>query len=187
MQGRELMKQLIFEIARQKWRLLGVIVFLLLVNGIFGVFAAVYQEPALVQLQNKWSSLRRQSVGTGPVDAASLYHQGNLDLAKLEAMIPEKRQFARVLSVFIEAAGTSAVEMGAITYKPVAIKGEKMLSYQLSLSVSGSYAAVKSYLADLQKNRELIVIDSVTFANRDLFIENVVMNMNITIYLREGA
>jgi hypothetical protein len=57
----------------------------------------------------------------------------------------------------------------------------------LSLSVSGGYAAVKSYLSDLQSNPELIVVDTVTFSNSDLFVENVVMDLHLTVYLREGV
>jgi type IV pilus assembly protein PilO len=87
----------------------------------------------------------------------------------------------------LEAAASSAVEVGAISYKPVSIKEEALLSYQLSFSVSGRYAAVKSYLSDLQKNPELIVVDTVSFSNSDLFVENVVMALHITVYLREGA
>lgn len=181
------MKELIIEIARQKWRLISIIAFLLLLNVILTVVAATYQRPRLAQLQSKWTELRRSVSAAGKVDVATLHQQGTADLRALDAMIPEKRQFARVLSVFIEAATNSAVEMGAITYRPVPIKDQKLLSYQLSLSVNGTYAAVKSYLSDLQKNRELLVVDSVSFSNSDLFIENVVMDLKITIYLREGV
>lgn len=181
------MKQFVFEIVRQKWRVLSVIAFLLLLNIVLAVFSATYQQPEVARLRSRWSDLRLKSAGHGPADVTTLHQQGVADLEKLGALIPEKRQFARVLSVFIEAAGNSAVEMGTISYKPVAIKDQNLLSYQISLSVSGSYAAVKSYLSDLQKNRELLVVDSVSFSNGDLFIENVVMSLSITVYLREGA
>jgi len=105
----------------------------------------------------------------------------------VKGKIPEKRQFARVLSDLLEAAASSGVGVGAISYKPLQIKEEALLSYQLSLSVSGGYAAVKSYLADLQGNPELIVVDTVSFSNSDPFVENVVMDLRITVYLREGA
>ena len=148
------MKQLVLEIVRQKWRPLSVILILLLLNVALGVALSAYQTPSLADLQAKWSTLRRQGAGSGRLDSAAVYRQGSADLEKLKIRIPEKRHFARVLSDLIEAAASSAVEVGAISYKPVQIKEEALLSYQLSLSVSGSYAAVKSYLADLQKNPE---------------------------------
>ncbi len=181
------MKQLVFEIVSQKWRILSVILFLAVLNIILSIVVSTYQLPQLAHLQTQWSDLRRQTVGAGKLDATNLHQQGSADLEKLMAAIPEKRQFARVLSVFIETASSNAVEIGTINYKPLQIKEEALLSYQLSLSASGNYAAVKSYLSDLQKNQDLIVVDSVSFTNSDLFVENVVMDLRITVYLREGA
>jgi type IV pilus assembly protein PilO len=181
------MKQYLYEIIRQKWRLLSIILFLLLLNGALGIVFSVFQRPSLAVLQEKWSNLRRQAAHIGLVDAATLHRQGAADLENLKARIPEKRQFARVLNDLFEAAASSAVEVGPLSYKPVQIKEEALLSYQLSFSVSGGYAAVKSYLSDLQKIPELIVVDSVAFSNSDLFAENVVMDLKLTIYLREGA
>lgn len=181
------MKQLVFEIVRQKWRLLCIVLSLMLLNITLGVVVSVYQIPSLADLQIKWSDLRRQTARAGAADAATLHQQGAADLEKLKTRIPEKREFARVLSDLIESAASSAVEVGAISYRPVQIKEEALLSYELTLSVSGRYAAVKSYLSDLQNNQELIVVDSVKFSNSDLFDEHVVMDLHITVYLREGA
>lgn len=124
------MKQYIFEIVRQKWRALSIILFLLLLNVILSVVVSVYQLPLLAELQTKWSSLRRQVARAGQLDPTALYRQGSTDLDTLKGRIPEKRQFARVLSDLLEAAASSAVDIGAISYKPVQIKGEALLSYQ---------------------------------------------------------
>lgn len=181
------MNQYLIEIIRQKWRHLSIILILLVLNLMMVVFVSVYQVPSLAELQIKWSTLRNQSARGGKVDAATLHHQGTVDLEKLKSRIPEKRDFARVLSGLLESASSSAVEIGSISYKPTVIKEESLLSYQLSLAVKGSYASVKSFLADLQKNPELSVVDTVSFSNNELFSENVVMNVQITVYLREGA
>jgi len=181
------MKQFVFEIIRQKWRLLSIILTLLLLNLALFAVVSVYQLPSLADLQTKWSSLRSQTARAGLVNAATLHHQGSVDIEKLKTRIPEKREFARVLSELLESAASSAVEVGSISYRPVQLKEEALLSYQLSFSVSGRYAAVKSYLSDLLKTPELIVVDSVAFSNNDLFVENVVMDLRITVYLRGGA
>jgi type IV pilus assembly protein PilO len=112
------------------------------------------------------------------------------DLKKLASRIPAKRQFPRLLGDILDAAASSAVVTGNVSYKPQVIKGhEDLLAYGISMSVGGSYAAVKSFLADLQKNSELVVIDSAGFSNSNLFEENVVMDLRLTVYLqgREGA
>lgn len=181
------MNQYLYEILRQKWRLLTIILFLLLLNVALVSIVSLYQLPSLAELHTKWSDLRRQSSQGKLIDAAILFRQGTVDLEDLKKRIPEKREFARVLSELIESAASSAVEVGTISYKPQQLKEEPLLSYQLTLSVSGSYAAVKSFLSDLQQNRELLVVDSVSFSNSDLYVENVVMNLNITVYLRGGA
>lgn len=181
------MKQIFLEIVRQKWRFLTVIAILVLLNVVMAVLLSAYQLPQLAGLQTKWSDMRSQAARTGQVDSATLQQQGAADLEKLKARIPAKREYARVLSDLIEAAASNAVEVGAVSYKPLRIKEEALLSYQLTFSVKGGYAAVKSYLSDIQKNQEMIVVDAVTFSNSDLFVENVVMNLTLTVYLREGA
>ena len=57
------------------------------------------------------------------------------------------------------------------------------------MTVGGSYAAVKSFLSDLQRNGELIVVDSISLSNSDLYEENIIMDLRLTIYLqgKEGA
>ncbi len=182
-----MIKQYVFEIFRQKRRILSIILTLLLFNFIISAVVSVYQRPLLTGLQTNWSDLRRKAATAGKFDATTLYQQGAVDLEKLKEIIPEKRQFARILSDLLEAAASNAVEVGAISYKPLQVKGENLLSYQLSFSVNGGYAAVKSYLADLQNNPELIVVDTVVFSNRDLFVESVAMDLHITVYLREGV
>ena len=42
-------------------------------------------------------------------------------------------------------------------------------------------------LKSVQWANELIVVDAVSFSNSDPFVENVVMDLRITVYLREGA
>lgn len=181
------MKKYILEIIRQKWRLLSIILVLLLLNLASGIVVSSYLRPLVAELQAKWSNLRSLAARSSQADTVSLYQQGISDLTRLQIKIPEKRQFARVLSDLLESAASSDVEVGAISYKPFQVKEEHLLSYQLSLSVSGGYAAVKSYLADLHDNPELIVVDSVAFSNTDLLAEHVVMDLRMTVYLREDT
>ena len=181
------MKQYALEIVRQKWRLLGTILVLLLLNVAFVIMVSAYQAPALLELHTKWNSARRQITRSGQVDATLLHKQSSADLEKLMAKIPEKRHFARVLSELLEDAASSAVGVGTISYKPLQLKQEALLSYQMTLSVTGGYAAVKSFLSDLQNKPDLIVVESVSFSNNDPLVENVVMDLHITIYLRENV
>lgn len=181
------MNRVLLEILRQKRIVVAIVVSLTVLNLILMSVIASYQEPKLAASRSKWGELRTMVARAGHADALSLHRQGMADLEKLNARIPPKREFARVLSDILEAESNSGVTTGSISYKPLSIKDEALLSYKLSLAVSGDYAAVKSFLSDLQQNPELIVVDSVSLENSDLFSENVVMNLNITVYLREGA
>ncbi|MEI6208811.1 MAG: type 4a pilus biogenesis protein PilO [Desulfuromonadales bacterium] len=181
------MNPLLLEIIRRKKIVLVLALSLLVVNGVLMAVIAVYQEPTLAAARSKWSELRNQVARASHANASELYRQGKEDLEKLTARIPPKREFARVLSDLLETASNCGVVTGAISYKPSPIKDEALLTYQLSVSVSGDYAAIKSYLYDLQHNPELIVIDGISLANNDLFVEHVVMDLSITVYLREGA
>lgn len=181
------MNLILLEIIRQKKIILLLVLSLILVNAALMVVIASYQEPALVLSRSKWSELRTQVARAGRADAASLHRRGKTDMENLNTRIPLKREFARVLSDIIETASDSGVAIGAMTYKPLPIKEDALLSYQLSLSVIGNYAAVKSCLADLLENPELLIVDTVSMTNGDLYLENVVMTLILTVYLREGA
>ena len=181
------MGPILFEIIRRKKNVLLLILGLVLVNLALMIVITSYQEPALAASRSKWSELRTLVARTGHADASALHRQGKIDLEKLNTRIPQKREFARLLGDLLESALNSGVASGPISYKPLSIKEEALLTYQLSLSVSGDYAAVKSYLSDLLQNPELVVVDNMTLTNSELYVENVVMNLNLTVYLREGA
>jgi len=181
------MTPIIMEIIRQKKVTLAVILSLFLLNAALMVLTSYYQSSALAAAQIKWSDLRRKNASAGHVDSSALYRQGLSDLEKLKTSIPAKHEFARVLSELLEAASVSGVTVGSISYKPTAIKEEGLLSYQLSFPVAGGYAAIKSYLADLQNNSGLLVVDNIVFSNTDPFVEKVVMDLHLTVYLQGGV
>lgn len=181
------MKEALLEIVRlRKWWLLCAGLLLLLCVGL-SVAVDGYQKPKIAARREKWSELRRQVAVAGNRDLSALYRKGNADLAALRERIPPRRQFPRLLGDILEQASSSGVSMGPITYKPRQLGQERLLAYELSLGVSGGYAAVKSFLADLLKSRELLVVDEVTLTNADLFEENVTMDLRLTVYLREDA
>jgi type IV pilus assembly protein PilO len=183
------MTNAILEVIKQKKLTLAVALVLLLLNIGLYVATAGYLEPRIAESHTAWSALRQRMAVAGKTDVAAIYRHGVDDMKKLEARIPVKRQFVRVLGDILDAAASNAVVTGNISYKPQAVKDHDLLAYSISMSAGGSYAAVKSYLADLQRNSELIVIESVSFSKNDLYEENVVMDLKLTVYLqgKEGA
>jgi type IV pilus assembly protein PilO len=183
------MNQALLELIQQKkFTLIAALVLLLLNIGLY-VFTASFLEPKIAVSQASWNSLRQRIAVAGRADVATVYHRGVDDLKKLSTRIPVKRQFPRVLGDILDAAASSAVVTGNVSYKPQAVKDQDLLAYGISMSVGGSYAAVKSFLGDLQKNSEMVVIDGITLSKSDLFEENVVLDLRLTVYLqgKEGA
>ena len=84
---------------------------------------------------------------------------------------------------------TCLIMTGNVSYKPQTVKDRDLLVYGISMSVGGSYAAIKSFLGDLQKNSELLVIESISLSKSDLYEENVIMDLHLTVYLqgKEGV
>jgi len=183
------MKQALLELVLQKKRTLIVILVLLVLNiGLYAVTAG-YLEPRIAASQTAWTDLRQRVAVAGRADVATVYRRGGDDLKKLASRIPVKRQFPRVLGDILDAAASSAVVTGNVSYKPQTIKDQDLLAYGISMTVGGSYAAVKSFMGDLQKNSEMVVIDGITLTKSDLFEENVVLDLRLTVYLqgKEGA
>src|SRR5512133_2399603 len=179
------MNQAFRELLLQKRRLLIILAVLLVCNVGLYVFNSAYLAPSTIVAQTSWNDLRQRVAVAGRADVASVYKRGIDDLKKLATKIPVKRQLPRVLGDILDSAASSGVVTGTVTYKPQIVKGhEDLLEYSVSMSVSGSYAAVKSFLGDMQKNSELVVVDEIKLGNTDIYEENVVMALHLSIYLQ---
>lgn len=181
------MKEILVELFRLKRRSLIAIAVLLVINVILYIVISAYQEPGLTNARHQWNDLRGRVAAISRGDVTSAYRQGKSDLERLKARIPQKREFPRILGEIMEAAASSNVVLGGVTYKPKTVKDENLLAYGVTLSMTGSYAAVKSFLADMQKSRELLVVDNITLTNSDPFEESVTMDLQLTIYLQGGV
>lgn len=176
----------LLEIFRKKKRLLVATGIVLLLNVVLLIIIIGYQSPGITREQSKLNELRLRVVAAGQGDVGAVYKQGKTDLETLRSMILNTRQFPMILGDILEVAASSRVVLGNVTYKPQAIPDEKLLAYGITMEVSGRYAAVKSFLSDLEKNRELVLIDSINLANTDPYSESVAMDLHLTVYLRES-
>ncbi len=181
------MMPILLEIVRQKKNALLLVGILLFCN--IGVFVGInnYLTPTATSLQLKWSELRRKVADTGRLDINALYKQGQADLTNIAERVLAKRHFPRVLGDILDTAASNNVSSGNISYKQEVVKDQKLLAYIVTMNVNGSYAGVKSFLADMLVAEELIVIDSLTISQSDPMTENVTMGLNMTVYMREGA
>ncbi|KAF0218294.1 MAG: hypothetical protein FD174_3047 [Geobacteraceae bacterium] len=162
-----------------------VILVLALVDTGLYIYASAYQTPHLAALQNEWFEKRRLAGGGVAQDAATVYRQGTKDLAAWNARIFSKKEFARFVGELFEAAANNALTVGGVTYKPEPIKDEKnLLAFSIVFNVSGKYAAVKSFIADLARLREIVIIENIALNNSKLTEESVSMKLQLTAYFR---
>jgi len=181
------MKEALLESLKRNKNLLVAAGLLALITLGLYVSVSTYLAPAVIAAQAQWNDLRSRTAAIGRGDVTSVYAKGQADLRAFEERIPLKRQFPRVLGDLMESASSSGVTIGSLSYKPERVKDENLLAYVLTLKVGGRYAAQKSFLADLLSSREMVVVDGFSLSNSDAFEEYVVMDLHLTVYLREGA
>jgi len=156
---------------------------LVMANLALYLFSSVYLEPRLADLQRKWSEKRVQSAAEPAMDAAAIYRNGTADLKTWRARISPKKEFAGFIGELFETALNNSLKVGAISYKPTPIKGENLLAYSIGFNVSGKYAAIKSFIADIERLRAIAVIDNISL-NAKSDEEFVDMRLQLTAYFR---
>ena len=169
--------------ARRKTFLLIIGMFLL--NICLYAYLASYQKPHLAGLQNEWFEKRQAARGGALVDAADIYAQGSRDLAAWRARILPKKDFARFLGELFELTANNNLSIKGITYKPAPINDENLLAYSISFNVIGKYAAIKSFLSDLVRSHEMVVVDTISLSNSSAIEEFVDLRIQITTYLKK--
>lgn len=160
---------------------------LLLVNLSLILYLSLWQQPELEKAQNEWFAKREAAASGADQTVAARYQSGVRDLALFQERLIPKQEFPRFLNELFSAARNDALTLDSVSYKPALIKEEGLISYGITLSVSGKYAAVKAFIADLGRFPELVTLDAVSLANSSQTEEIVQLRVQLTAYLKEGA
>jgi type IV pilus assembly protein PilO len=148
------------------------------------VYVSVFQVPRLAGLQNAWFEKRRAAEKGTLKDAAAIYRQGTADLEAWRARVAPKKDFARVIGDIFETAASNSLKVGGIAYKPAPNKDENLIAYSIAFNVTGKYAAVKSFLADLMRSREIMTVDNVSLNSTSATEESDDLRVQLTAYFR---
>jgi len=151
--------------------------------GLF-LYSSLYQSPQLAELQSQWFT-RRKNAGSPLTDKVAIYQQGKADLETWRSRIANKKDLARIVGELYELAAANSVSIGGITYKPEIIKDENLIVYGTGFNVTGKYAAIKSFIADLGNLREMVIVDAISLNNPKMTEERVDLRVGLTIYLRQ--
>lgn len=178
-------REVLLQILRTKKRTLIVLLILLLIASALQFFITQYQEKRIEQLSIEWSKHREEEKrGAALIDRETLYKNGLEDLKKFRARIYPKAQFARFIGELYDIAARNSLELSSIAYKPSLNKEEQLLSYAMTLSVSGMYPNLKKFISDLGASGNLLTIDSVAMTASGTSPDGVQLQVVITSFFR---
>ena len=164
------------------------LVLLVLTDLSLFLFLSLWQRPELERKQNEWFA-RREAAAQG-VDrgVTARFRDAERGLADFRQRIIAKKDFAGFLSDLFAMARSNSLQLKGITFKPTPTKEADISSYGLSFALSGKYAGVKSFLADLARFPKMVTLDSISLASGSPTQEIVNMNVRLTVFLKlEGA
>lgn len=153
--------------------------------GLYG-YLTLYQDARIASMEREWSEASRS--GGEKRDRAAIYQQGLKDLATWRGRIASKNDFVRFIGSLLETASANTLTMSGISYKPTIEKGDNLVSFAIQFSVTGRYGAIKSFISDLERARDMMTIDSILLSRPSATDEIVEMKVHLTAYFRsEGA
>lgn len=177
---------LVTEIIKTRPKTFILIIVLVLMNISLYLFAAVYQKPRLESLQGTWFEKRKTADKGAAIDSAAVYRQGVSDLTAWKAKIIPKKGFAGLVGRLFETAAGNSLAFKGVSYKVSQIKDENLATYSLDFIVTGRYAAVKSFISDIGRMREIMTIDNISLNKMNDSGDSVTLKVQLTVYLRVG-
>lgn len=141
-----------------------------------------FQQPKLETLHTLWLEKRQRPAST--TDKSTIFFQGKKDVAVFQSMIPPKREFIRVVGEIFDIASNNGLSIGNMDYKPEVIKDRPLLVYNMKFAVTGSYGAIKSFISDIERSREILAIDNMSLASSDPSQDSVKISMEISAFFR---
>lgn len=157
---------------------------LLFINIALQCFISLVQSDQLTALHSSAQQLQtKDNQDKIRMDSARAEKASN-DLTVWRSSIYSKRDFARYIGELLDLVNANNLTIVSITYKPAIVDTEKLLSYQIKLSMNGKYKGIKKLLGDLQKQRNVTAVNDVALDNSSMTEESVLLNLTITTFFR---
>lgn len=176
---------ILLQVLEVKKRSLILLTIMLVVAVLLQLYISLYQEKRLDKAVVEWSRYREeQKLGAALFDRETVYKNGIADLVKFREKVYPKHQFARFVGELYHMAAQDTLDLSGISYKPTALKDEKLLSYAMTLSVSGRYPNLKKFISDLGSSGNIMTIDSVSLTSSGAATDLVNLQVMVTAYFR---
>jgi type IV pilus assembly protein PilO len=173
--------KLLFEIVKLRKKSFALAFVLLMANALLYSYVSTVQQTKIETLQNNLLEKRRQNA-FGTENKTVVYSQGLRDLTIFRSKIPPKKEFTRVVGELFETAANNSLSVGNVGYKPELTKEGGFLVYTLTFGVTGSYAAIKSFVSDIERTQEILFIDHLSLNNTNATQESVSLKIQISAY-----
>jgi Tfp pilus assembly protein PilO len=143
-----------------------------------------FQQQLRDRLYTQWTEKRQHLHDFNP----GTYQRNQDALNKLLATVPARNELPRILGQVTDYIAIHKATTEMLSYKPIRSSANGLQSYNLSITVRGSYEAVKPLLADLQNLNVLAYVDSFSLVNPDPLNDQLLMDARMVITMRpEGS
>lgn len=180
------MNKPLFEQILRENRVLAVMVLICLVICAGTWYAALRQGTLLAQQQFSWNAKRRQAALRTDAQSPAQFQNDKEKLRELYSTIPYRYEYPRVISEILDFMALRGATPGPMQYKPRKTDLNGLIAYTMNCSATGNYPGLKRLIADLERLDGISTLDAVSFSNPEPAVEMVTLDLQLTVYLREG-
>jgi type IV pilus assembly protein PilO len=180
--------EMLREIIAARRKSFGLLALFLALDLCLVLVLSLWQQPELEKTQNDWFAKRDAAARGVDRGVSSRYQDAERDLALFQKRIIDKKDFAGFLSDLFAQARSNSLVLKGISYKPTPTKEAGLITYAIGCDVTGKYAGVKSFIADLARFPTLVTLDSIALGNSSPTAESVTLRVQMTVLLKtEGT
>lgn len=138
------------------------------------------------RLETEYGTVRRELAGVGKGDDAyRAFMAAKTELQRFRKMLPEERQLETVAEELRRIIGENGlVSDDDIRFKAEGIVDLLLLKYGMTLSLRGSYAQVKTALAEIQNSPRLLAIEKISLNAGERGGDQVMLTLTLSTYFR---
>lgn len=104
------------------------------------------------------------------------------DISEFREEIPEYQEFTELIEELLVLSNRAGLNITQVNYKPKTVEETRLLRYNFSFSVNGTYKQVKQFVHLLEQSRRLLVITQIGWQGTEG--GNVGLRLNMETYFR---
>lgn len=116
------------------------------------------------------------------------FNQLETDLESFLAIVPGRDELSGLIAEFYEQAGAVGLAVQQVGYTPTELPEQKLLSYSLNFSLTGTYSEIKHFIFKLEQAKRLVIIEQLSLSAAPSLDKprQVTLNLKLTTYFRSN-